>query len=109
MFFYMFAYLGRKLMDVIGFRIARYRRFHALASSSFCRRTTDTLPSLLVLPSLREGREFKRKQLQEGALGLPMLVAITLAVSIMLLFALPYHYSSCVLESGRETKRKRKA
>jgi hypothetical protein len=50
------------------------------------------LPSICA--SLREGREYKRKQLQEAALGLPMLVAITLALSTILLFALPFYFSS---------------
>lgn len=52
------------------------------------------LPFFSLCPSLREGREYKRKQLLEAALGLPMLVAITLALSTMLLFALPFYYSS---------------
>eukprot|EP00045_Choanoeca_perplexa_P018646 m.293246 g.293246 ORF g.293246 m.293246 type:complete len:833 (+) comp19620_c0_seq1:234-2732(+) len=53
--FYMFAYLGRKLMDVIGFRIS----------------------------SLREGKEFKRKQLQDESVFVPMLVALIIATVLI--------------------------
>eukprot|EP00730_Choanoeca_flexa_P004430 TRINITY_DN11693_c0_g2_i2.p1 TRINITY_DN11693_c0_g2~~TRINITY_DN11693_c0_g2_i2.p1 ORF type:complete len:880 (+),score=227.08 TRINITY_DN11693_c0_g2_i2:225-2864(+) len=61
--FYMFAYLGRKLMDVIGFRIS----------------------------SLREGKEFKRKQLQDDSVVLPMLVALVIATMLICVIAAAYH------------------
>eukprot|EP00043_Microstomoeca_roanoka_P017764 m.186153 g.186153 ORF g.186153 m.186153 type:complete len:835 (-) comp16695_c0_seq1:60-2564(-) len=63
--FYMFAYLGSRLMDIIGFRIS----------------------------SLREGSEFKRKQLQNEAVVLPMFVALFIAGLLICTFALYYHYT----------------
>ncbi|EGD76727.1 hypothetical protein PTSG_08078 [Salpingoeca rosetta] len=63
--FYMFAYLGRKMMDIIGFRIS----------------------------SLREGSEYKRKQLQSDSVVLPMFVALFIAALLISVFAIAFTYT----------------
>jgi hypothetical protein len=96
--FYIFAYLGRKLMDVIGFRIARHA-FPASASHPKRGLVSFGPHSAVWAGSLREGTEFKRKQLQEDSILLPFVVANILTVVLICAYAAIY-FELCVLAAG---------